>query len=127
MYFGMDETVDKTIQTILGYMPTVPHWGYNGNARRYWDFTDSGNLTRYERQIHHYGSTLNALPLLEYYRAYPELADRYVLRLAFGGNFAALSNIHQDGFASAAFYSWEDTLAWDNYTGKQSLLGANAL
>jgi len=27
-----------TLNAILGYTPTVPHWGYNGSARRYWDF-----------------------------------------------------------------------------------------
>jgi hypothetical protein len=39
------------------------------------------------------------------------------MRLAFGGIFAPLSSIHQDGFASTAYHSWENTLAWDNYTG----------
>lgn len=28
----------KTIDTIFGYMPAISHWGWNGNARRYWDF-----------------------------------------------------------------------------------------
>lgn len=36
-YFGNDALVNKTINSILGYMPTVAHWGWNGNARRYWD------------------------------------------------------------------------------------------
>lgn len=36
-YFNLTETVTKTINSILGYMPTVNHWGWNGNARRYWD------------------------------------------------------------------------------------------
>jgi len=116
-YFGMDATVNKTIQTIFGYMPAISHWGYNGNARRYWDFTDGGKLTRIERQIHHYGSSLNALPLLEFYRTYPSLATPYILRLGYGGHFAPLSNIHQDGYAACAFHSWSETLRWDNYTG----------
>lgn len=34
-YFGYKEKADITISAITGYMPTVPHWGYNGNARRY--------------------------------------------------------------------------------------------
>ena len=33
-YFGDETTVNKTIQSIRGYMPTIAHWGYNGNARR---------------------------------------------------------------------------------------------
>lgn len=36
-YFGDEGLVNKTINSILGYMPTVAHWGWNGNARRYWD------------------------------------------------------------------------------------------
>ncbi|KAI1394898.1 hypothetical protein F4819DRAFT_480119 [Hypoxylon fuscum] len=36
-YFGLTNTVTKTVNSVLGYMPTVPHWGWNGNARRYWD------------------------------------------------------------------------------------------
>lgn len=37
-YFGETEMRDKTKNTVMGYVPTLPHWGYNGNARRYWDF-----------------------------------------------------------------------------------------
>lgn len=33
----MDDSVTKTINSVLGYMPNVPHWGWDGNARRYWD------------------------------------------------------------------------------------------
>ena len=36
-YFGFNATATKTLNTVLGYDPTVPHWGWNGNARRYWD------------------------------------------------------------------------------------------
>lgn len=116
-YFGDVNTVDKTVQTIQGYMPTVAHWAYNGNARRYWDFQFEGKIDRIERQVHHYGSALNALPLLGYVRASPSNATDFLMRLAFGGMFAPLTNIHEDGFASTAFHSWPDTLAWDNYTG----------
>ena len=37
-YFGIQEKVEQTFKSILGYMPTLAHWGWNGNARRYWDF-----------------------------------------------------------------------------------------
>lgn len=36
-YFGYNETASKALGTVLGFQPTVPHWGWNGNARRYWD------------------------------------------------------------------------------------------
>lgn len=37
-YFGDAATAEKTLATVLGFQPTVAHWGWNGNARRYWDF-----------------------------------------------------------------------------------------
>jgi hypothetical protein len=114
-YFGYDDKAEVSLSSILGYMPTVPHWGYNGNARRYWDFLYGGKLRRIERQLHHYGSGLNAIPVLTEYRDHPE--DFYLLRVGYGGLMGALSNIDREGFASAAFHSFPSTLAWDPYTG----------
>ncbi|KAF2100113.1 hypothetical protein NA57DRAFT_75615 [Rhizodiscina lignyota] len=120
-YFNLTATVTKTINSILGYMPTVAHWGWNGNARRYWDFLYGGKIERIERQIHHYGSGLNALPLLEHVRNNSSSIlsdmDAYMLRVGYGGNSGPLSNVDSDGFASAAFHSWPDTLKWDPYSG----------
>lgn len=114
-YFGLNEAANRTIDSILGYMPTVSHWGWNGNARRYWDFLYGGKLERIERQIHHYGSGLNSLPLLQHFQQEP--SDVYALRVGYGGNSGPMSNIDQEGFAAAAFHSWPDTLAWDAYSG----------
>jgi hypothetical protein len=74
-----------------------------------------GKLMRIERQIHHYGSGLNALPMLDWFQHNP--TDIYLLRVGYGGNSGPLSNIDQSGFASAPFHSWPDTLAWDAYSG----------
>jgi len=112
-HFGYDDKAQVTLDAILGYMPTIPHWGYNGNARRYWDFLYGGKLR--ERQIHHYGSSLNALPVLSAYRDRPE--DFHLLRVGYGGMLGVLSNIDQEGFASAAFHAWPQTLAFDPYSG----------
>ncbi|KAK6608415.1 hypothetical protein H4I95_03795 [Botrytis cinerea] len=114
-YFGLTTTVTKTINSILGYMPTVSHWAWNGNARRYWDFIYGGKLMRYERMGHHYGSGLNALPLLSHFEQNP--SQTYLLRVGYGGTNGPLSNIDHDGFASAAFHTWPDTMAWDGYSG----------
>ncbi len=114
-YFGYDDKALVSLNSIIGYMPTVPHWGYNGNARRYWDFLYGGKLRRIERQLHHYGSGLNAIPVLTHYREHPE--DYYLLRMGYGGTMGALSNIDQEGFASAAFHSFPSTLQWDAYSG----------
>jgi hypothetical protein len=70
---------------------------------------------RYERQIHHYGSGLNALPLITEFQSSP--SDVFLLRLGFGGLSGPLSNIDQGGFASASFHSFADTLKWDGYSG----------
>jgi hypothetical protein len=114
-YFGYDDKALVSLNSIIGYMPTLPHWGYNGNARRYWDFLYGGKLTRIERQLHHYGSGLNAIPVLAYYREHPQ--DDYLLRVGYGGMMGALSNIDQEGFASVAFHSFPATLKWDAYSG----------
>ena len=114
-FFGYDDKALVSLNSIIGYMPTLPHWGYNGNARRYWDFLYAGKIRRIERQLHHYGSGLNAIPVLAHYREHPD--DDYLLRVGYGGAMGALSNIDQEGFASVAFHSFPSTLKWDPYTG----------
>jgi hypothetical protein len=114
-YFGYEDKATVSLDSIVGYMPLIPHWGYNGNARRYWDFLYAAKLSRIERQIHHYGSGLNAIPMLDHFRSNPN--DLYYLRVGYAGGNAALTNIDREGFASAAFHSFPDTLKWDAYSG----------
>ena len=114
-YFGLDDKALVTLNAILAYMPTVPHWAYNGNARRFWDFLFAGKLSRFERMIHHYGSALNSIPVLNSYRENP--SDLYLLRVGYGGVLGAISNITRDGFAPAAFHSFPQTLKNDGITG----------
>ena len=35
-YFNDTDTATNAVNSILAYQPTIPHCGYNGNARRYW-------------------------------------------------------------------------------------------
>ncbi|MBS1522105.1 MAG: hypothetical protein JST50_13970 [Bacteroidetes bacterium] len=114
-YFGYRDKAEVTINAILGYMPTVPHWGYNGSARRYWDFLYGGKLSRIERQLHHYGSGLNAIPVLSEFRTKPN--DLYLLRVGYGGLMGSISNITEDGFGPAAFHSFPSTLKIDGLSG----------
>ncbi|USX22426.1 DUF5695 domain-containing protein [Oxalobacteraceae bacterium OTU3REALA1] len=114
-HFGYTKQADITREVILGYDPAMPSWGYNGNARRYWDFLYGGKTARIERQIHHYGSTLNAVPLFDAYRANP--SDLHLLRVAYGGLLGGITNIDRDGFSSAAFHAWPDMMRWDAYSG----------
>ena len=117
-YFGYDRKAMVTLNAILAYMPTMPHWGYNGNARRYWDFLyggKAGETSRVERQIHHYGSSLNAIPVLSHFRKKPD--DLYLLKVGYGGLLGGISNITQDGFGPAAFHSYPSTLKIDGISG----------
>ena len=116
-YFGYDEKALVTLNAILGYMPTVPHWGYNGSARRYWDFLYAGHpaLSRLERQLHHYGSGLNAIPVLTEYRDHPD--DFYLLRVGYGGLMGSIANITQEGFGPSGFHAYPSTLRIDGYSG----------
>jgi hypothetical protein len=114
-HFGYTDKAEVTLDAILGYDPTIPSWGYNGSARRYWDFIYGGKYRRLERQLHHYGSGINAIPLLAEYREHP--GDLYLLRVGYAGTMGALTNIDQDGFASAAFHAFPDMLKFDPYSG----------
>jgi len=122
-HFGDTAKAQVTLDAILAYMPAVPHWGYNGSARRYWDFVYAGKIRRIERQLHHYGSGLNAIPVLSEYREHPD--DLYLLRIGFAGEMGAIANIDQEGFGSAAFHSFPDTLKPDPINGDyaQNFLG----
>jgi hypothetical protein len=114
-YFGYHDKAEVTLDAILGYDPAIPHWGYNGSARRYWDFIFAAKDRRLERQLHHYGSGLNAIPLLAEYREHPD--DFHLLRVGYGGTMGALTDIDQEGFASAAFHGFPDMLKDDPYSG----------
>ena len=114
-YFGFEDKAKVTLDAILAYTPVVPSWGYNGSARRYWDFLYGGKYPRIERQLHHYGSGINAIPLLAEYRQHP--TDLHLLRAGYGGVLGPLTNIDENGFASAAFHSFPDRMAFDPYTG----------
>ena len=116
-YFGYNNKADVTLNAILGYDPAIPHWGYNGSARRYWDFIfgASHQYRRLERQLHHYGSSLNAIPLLAEYREHPE--DLYLLRVGYAGSMGVLTDVDQEGFLSPAFHGFPDMLRFDPVSG----------
>lgn len=115
LFFGYEDKATVTLNAILGYMPTLPSWAYNGNARRYWDFLYGGKTQRIERMIHHYGSELNAIPVLTEYRRKPN--DLYLLRVGYGGVLGGISNITEDGFAPCAFHAFPATLKNDGING----------
>ena len=114
-YFGYRDKAEVTLNAILGYDPAIPHWGYNGSARRYWDFIFAGKDKRLERQLHHYGSGLNAIPLLAEYREHPD--DLHLLRVGYAGTMGVLTDIDSDGFLAPAFHGFPDMLRRDPLSG----------
>ena len=71
MYYGNHVAAKATVDHILSYMRSIPHWAYNGGARA----ADSGNNGKWmpsmgtgkpDRGQMHYRSGLNMIPLLEW-------------------------------------------------------------
>ncbi|KAF7525950.1 hypothetical protein PCG10_004458 [Penicillium crustosum] len=90
-------------------------WDSTGQEGVYYWSNYGGKLQRIERMIHHYGSSLNSLPLLSHFRQNP--TDIHLLRVGYGGLTGPLSNIRQDGSMYNAFHSFPDTLQGDDYSG----------
>ncbi len=114
-YFGFDDKAQVTVDAILGYMPTVPNWAYNGAARRYFDAPVNG--TRWPdigRMTNHYGSSLNAIPVLDNYRRNSE--DFYSLRVGYAGMNQVIANIDANGHGSYGFDANPAVLQFDPYT-----------
>ncbi len=94
----------------------LPHWAYCGSARRYWDFVINGKLVwGNEREFHHYGSTLNAIPILDHFRAFP--SQQHLLRLGGCALMGHLSLHAPSGAASMAWHGDPALLKRDAYSG----------
>jgi hypothetical protein len=114
-YFGDDDKAQVTLDAVTGYMPTVPNWAYNGAARRYFDAPVNGNYwTEIVQTTNHYGSAINAIPVLDAYKRDP--ADFYLLRIGYAGMDQILANIDAQGFASYGFNTDPAHLDFDPYT-----------
>jgi len=141
LHDGKVADANKTVQAVLAYSTVVPHWAYCGSARRccdasaasceerlltpvpvpvpvsrYWDFTINGK-TQWgnEREFHHYGATLNAVAVLDSFRAFPE--RHYLLRLGACALLGHLSNIHPSGAYSMAWHGDPGLLRRDGFSG----------
>ncbi|HZT41038.1 MAG TPA: DUF5695 domain-containing protein [Chthonomonadaceae bacterium] len=115
-YFGFDDKAQMTVNAVLAYDPTVPNWGYNGAARRYFD--EAVNQTEWPdimRLLHHYGGGMNAIPVLASYRDHPD--DFYLLRVGYGGTLGALTDIDDEGFGSQCFDPDPAIMRFDPYVG----------
>ena len=85
-------------------------------VRTDWDYVINGKTSiGNEREFHHHGSTLNAVAVLDSYRAYPRRG--YLLRLGAAALLGHLSNIHPSGAASMAWHGDPTLLRRDSYSG----------
>ena len=112
--FGLYTLSNSTLQAILAYAHSVPNWGYHGSARRFWDFAVNGceELNGgIERVLHHYGSGLNALPLMHAYDINPD--DIYLLEVGIGSITGPLTNIQLNGASSMGLHADPSKLIHD--------------
>lgn len=76
---------ERVVKAILAYMPSTPNWAYNGAAGGWGDFSNNAKWMvtgGWEREGQHYRAGLNAIPLIERFRAFPD--EFYLLEVAMG-------------------------------------------
>lgn len=115
-YFGDKPKSKQTVDAVLAYTPSIPHWGYNGAARRYFDSFVYGKSELMVRLFGHYGSTLNAIPILDSYKA-DRSDDLYYLKVGYAASTSALTMIDRNGFGSMGFMADPAVMDFEPYTG----------
>ncbi|WP_283680264.1 DUF5695 domain-containing protein [Lentilactobacillus sp. Marseille-Q4993] len=114
-YFQDDDKAKQTVNAILAYTPAIPHWGYNGDSRRYFDSFVYGKRVKITREFGHYGSSLNAIPILNDYK-YHDSDNLYNLKAGYAASSSILSSIDQEGFGSMAFLTDPEYMEFEPYT-----------
>lgn len=111
-----DALADLVLQAILAYMPSVPHWAYNGGC---WSWGDTGNNAKWtlgpERITGHYRTTLNAIPALRQFMQDPD--DFYLLPPSIGSATLHIAMIDSDGAAAMGLHLDPAILEIDPYSG----------
>ena len=121
-HFGYDAAANRTLDAVLGYMRALPNWAWNGGARSMGDLGNNGKwfINRgSERVLMHYRAGLNAIPLIEAYRAHPD--DFFLLPIAMGAIAGQMTNIDAAGAASMGFHSFPFVLEHDPRSGDYGL------
>jgi hypothetical protein len=114
--FSLYTLSNSTLRAVLAYTHSIPNWGYHGAARRFWDYVYNGceELNDgIERVLHHYGSGLNALPLMHAYDRNPD--DIYLLEVGVGSITGPLTNIQLNGASSMGLHGDPSKLIHDYY------------
>jgi len=115
------EDAKRTVDHILSYMRSSPTWAYNGGSRSWGDLGNNGKWqvtsgANYEtRGNFHYRSGLNAIPLLEWYRRYPD--DLFLLEPALGAVAGQMNNIDERGAPSMMLHMEPHILDFDPHSG----------
>ena len=112
----------RTVDSILGYMSSLPTWAFHGAAYGMGDFSNNAKwmvTEGWEREGGHYRSGLNSIPVIERYRAHP--SDFYLLQVGIGGVMAPLPNIDADGAPSMAFHTHPFIMEHDPNSGDHGL------
>jgi Family of unknown function (DUF5695) len=113
-YFGDEKKAIQTVRGILAYTPNIPHWGYNGSGRRYFDSLVYGKKGVISREFHHYGASLNAIPIIDH--CVTRSRDLLHLQLGYAASTGVLCNIDKEGFGSMAFLADPAIMDFEPYT-----------
>ena len=112
----------RTVDSILGYMSSLPTWAFHGAAYGMGDFSNNAKWMvtgGWEREGGHYRAGLNSIPVIERYRRHPD--DFYLLQVGIGGVMAPLPNIDGDGAPSMAFHTHPFVMEHDPNSGDHGL------
>jgi hypothetical protein len=110
-----DALANLTLSAVLAYVPSTPHWAYNGAALSWGDTGNNAKWPAAGRIAGHYRTTLNALPMMHEYMTYPD--DLYLLGPTVGAASLHMATIDSRGAASMGFHLAPKHLKLDPYSG----------
>jgi hypothetical protein len=120
---GWGAAAERTVDHILSYMRSSPTWPYHGGTRSWGDLGNNGKWMPSvgtaagfaTRGNLHYRSGLNAIPLIEWYRAHPD--DFFLLEIAMGAQAGQMMNIDGKGAPSMMMHMLPHVLEFDPHSG----------
>ena len=124
---GFGAAAKRTVDHILSYMRSSPTWPYHGGTRSWGDLGNNGKwmpsvgtAANFETRGNlHYRSGLNAIPLIEWFRANPD--DFFLLEIAMGAQAGQLMNIDDTGAPSMMLHMLPHILDFDPHSGDYGL------
>ena len=124
---GFNAAAKRTVDHVLSYMRSSPTWPYHGGSRSWGDLGNNGKwmpsvgtAAGFETRGNlHYRSGLNAIPLIEWFRANPD--DFFLLEIAMGAQAGQLMNIDERGAPSMMLHMLPHILDFDPHSGDYGL------